>query len=162
MCCEEQHICAHCGYLISSHIDRCRFACTSRNPGTEIGIHADDWCPEGEWIVEEFMHTDDGACPKCSNTNLRVFPVDGLSGEVVHPPMALPKSGGGEAADPTAPASPSGSDASASTDDGKVAQKSVGLVSGWRKRVRNMVNGTRLAGVTGKRKVSDEPCHQQP
>ncbi|EKG15748.1 hypothetical protein MPH_07183 [Macrophomina phaseolina MS6] len=168
MCCEELHICSHCGYLITSYIDRCRFACSSRNPGTEIGIHADDWCPEGEWIVEEFMHADDGACPKCSNTNLRVFPVDGLSGEVVHPPMTLlsttkttPRARGG--ADPAAPVSPTESDASGAGGDGdgdgedgaKVAQKSGGFVSGWRKRVRSMVNGTRITGVTtGKRKVS--------
>ncbi|KAL1625531.1 hypothetical protein SLS56_007278 [Neofusicoccum ribis] len=157
MCCEEHHICLHCNTLIASHIDCCVAYHHVRNPGTEFGMApADDWCPEEEWIVEEFLHADDGLCPHCAaTTNLSSFPVDGLSGEVVHPPMALHGKGGrGGASTPSG--SPTGPGGDGGSAGGRTKVKEMmkvaaaprsggGAGMGWRMRVRSIVTGTRLA-----------------
>ncbi|KAB2578960.1 hypothetical protein BFW01_g1163 [Lasiodiplodia theobromae] len=178
MCCEEHHICKHCNQIITSTTDRCfawRAGCADgdhRNPGTEFGSGDRCFCPDGEEIVEEFYHDDDGFyCPNCSsaphhpqlsssgryrNDRPRPPPIDPVSGEEVVAVAAVDDS----------PTSCSDGTYSASSDEGAGAAAAATTpttpnasnkgAGSWRMRVRKIVSGTtRLAGA-GKRREDDD------
>ncbi|KAL1638859.1 hypothetical protein SLS58_008564 [Diplodia intermedia] len=171
MCCEEHHICTHCNQIITSTTDRCfawrtgSGAVDYRNPGTEFGSGA---CPDGEEIVEEFYHDDDGFyCPNCSSSSSfsspatarnadgyrtmmdrpRPPPIDPLSGEEVVAVVAMDRD-----SSPTSGEGRRGAAAARTAANAKAASGG----GSWRLRVRKMVSGTtRLAGA-GKRDEADE------
>lgn len=158
MCCEEHHICLSCNQLLASHVDRCAAAAT-REPGTELGIvgmhAADSWCPEAEWIVEQFLHdVDDGCCPHCSRHDDDDDEGEGdfsspfgdavVDHHVVHPPMLLASAaavrnngkGAGDDGLQGGAVSPT-SDDDDDNEGEKVARR------GWRLRVRKMMGSKR-------------------